>query len=75
MSRTRGASAPERGGLSLSRPVASVSLLVNDKRYFWHLATLVIIGDIVLTQLVIFFVSCTQLPPVSYIVNSLIASS
>jgi len=58
---SKNASVPD--GLSLSRPVASVKLLLNDKRYFWHLATLVIIADIVLTQLVIHFVPCTQLRP------------
>jgi alpha-1,3-mannosyltransferase len=56
----RRASAPD--GLSLSRPVTFVNLLLNNKRYFWHLATLVIIGDIVLTQIVTRFVACTQRP-------------
>jgi alpha-1,3-mannosyltransferase len=38
----------------------ATSLLTNP-RYFWALASLVIIGDVILTELVIRFVPCQQI--------------
>jgi len=52
--------------LSFSLPLASASLLITNRRYFWHLATLVIIGEILLTQLIIRFVPYTEIDFTTY---------
>ncbi|KAF8308878.1 mannosyltransferase [Clavulina sp. PMI_390] len=53
--------------LALTRPIGSISLLLTDKRYFWTLAALVLLGDAVLTQLVIRFVSYTEIDFTTYL--------
>lgn len=37
-----------------------VLALLNDPKYFWQLASLLIIGDAVLTQLIIRLISCAS---------------
>lgn len=58
----------------LAQLVTAIKLLLNDKRYFWHLAILAILGDAVLTQLIIRFISCQLLlayNPVNLLIKSL----
>ena len=45
----------------LSSTVTSARRLLTDAEYYWVLAALVIIGDAILTQLVIRFVPCERL--------------
>lgn len=39
-----------------------VRRLLTDTNYFWHLAILVICGDVVLTELIVRFISCQTSP-------------
>jgi len=48
-------------GLSIARPVDSIGLLLTHKAYFWHLGSLLLLGDVFLTQLIIRFVPCERL--------------
>jgi len=40
------------------RPLRTLSSLLNDSRYFWTLAFLVIVGDACLTQLIVQVIPC-----------------
>ncbi|CAK5277750.1 unnamed protein product [Mycena citricolor] len=47
-----------------------VHLLLSDRRYFWWLASLVIIGDFVLSQLIILVVSYTEIDWETYMIQT-----
>ncbi|KAG8932114.1 dolichyl-P-Man:Man(5)GlcNAc(2)-PP-dolichol alpha-1,3-mannosyltransferase [Tulasnella sp. 418] len=47
--------------------VAATKRLLFDPAYFWRLATLVILGDVVLTQLVIHYVRYTEIDYITYL--------
>lgn len=46
---------------SFRRPIQAAQLLLTHPRYFWLLASLVVAGDAILTQLIIRFVPCQKL--------------
>ncbi|KAG8882910.1 dolichyl-P-Man:Man(5)GlcNAc(2)-PP-dolichol alpha-1,3-mannosyltransferase [Tulasnella sp. 331] len=46
--------------------IKTVKLLLIDKRYFWHLATLIIVGDAILTHFIIRFISFTEIDYETY---------
>ncbi|KAF8652752.1 hypothetical protein AX16_004249 [Volvariella volvacea WC 439] len=46
-----------------------VHALLTDRKYFWILAALVVVGDFVLTQLIIHFVSYTEIDWETYMVQ------
>ncbi|TFK43013.1 glycosyltransferase family 58 protein [Crucibulum laeve] len=50
--------------------VRGVRLLLTDSRYFWPLATLVIIGDAFLTELIIKFIPYTEIDWETYMVQT-----
>ncbi|KAG9040245.1 dolichyl-P-Man:Man(5)GlcNAc(2)-PP-dolichol alpha-1,3-mannosyltransferase [Tulasnella sp. JGI-2019a] len=47
--------------------VEAIRLLFTDRRYFWYLAILAILGDAVLTQLIIRYISFTEIDYETYI--------
>ena len=47
--------------LSFHSPIRAVQLLLTHPNYFWLLVSLVIIGDVTLTQLIIRFIPCQTL--------------
>jgi alpha-1,3-mannosyltransferase len=51
-----------------------VRSLLSDPQYFWYLAALIILGDAVLTQLIIRFVSFTEIDWETYMIQAQIAS-
>lgn len=51
-------SAASGQSISITRPIEALLLLLTDERYFWYLGILTLLGDAVLTQLVIRFVGC-----------------
>jgi hypothetical protein len=57
---------PSRSGLS-SITIASVIQLLKrllfDPKFFWALASLVVVADVALTQLIVHFVPCAKSPP------------
>ncbi|KAG6811325.1 hypothetical protein H0H92_007989 [Tricholoma furcatifolium] len=63
-------SPPLKGRLSLKRPIQSAVSLLTDPAYFWTLAILIIIGDVVLTRLIIGFVSYTEIDWETYMIQT-----
>ncbi|KAF8061602.1 glycosyltransferase family 58 protein [Lyophyllum atratum] len=64
-------SSSSRGGnLSLRHPIQLATELLTNPRYFWTLALLVIIGDGVLTDLIIRFVPYTEIDWETYMVQT-----
>lgn len=60
----------EGGGLSLRRSMRFVVALLTDPTYFWTLALLVIVGDGLLTELIIRFVPYTEIDWETYMVQT-----
>ncbi|GLB35432.1 putative ALG3 protein [Lyophyllum shimeji] len=60
----------EGGGLSLRRLIRLAMALLTDRTYFWTLAVLVIIGDGLLTELIIHFVPYTEIDWETYMVQT-----
>ncbi|RDB24043.1 putative Dol-P-Man:Man(5)GlcNAc(2)-PP-Dol alpha-1,3-mannosyltransferase [Hypsizygus marmoreus] len=57
-------------GLSFRRPVQAVTSILTDPNYFWTLAFLVILGDAVLTELIIRFIPYTEIDWETYMVQT-----
>ncbi|KZT57146.1 glycosyltransferase family 58 protein [Calocera cornea HHB12733] len=50
-----------RPPLNLGQPVQALTTFLTHPAYFWHVAALVLAGDAVLTQLIIWFVPYTEI--------------
>lgn len=55
--------------LSFHNPIRAVRLILTHPRYFWLLASLVIIGDVILTQLIIRLIPYTEIDWKTYMVQ------
>jgi hypothetical protein len=58
-----------RATASIDNVIHSVQLLLTDPKYFWTFASLIIIGDAVITELIIHFVPCQRLVLLSFEAN------
>ncbi|KAF9466290.1 glycosyltransferase family 58 protein [Collybia nuda] len=58
------------GGLSPRHPVEAIRALLTDSKYFWILASLVVFGDGILTELIIRFVPYTEIDWETYMVQT-----
>ncbi|KZO99402.1 glycosyltransferase family 58 protein [Calocera viscosa TUFC12733] len=56
-----------RPPLNLGQPVQAATTFLTHPAYFWHVAALVLLGDAVLTQLIIRFVPYTEIDFSTYI--------
>ncbi|EJT98393.1 glycosyltransferase family 58 protein [Dacryopinax primogenitus] len=56
-----------RPSLDLRQPIQSLTTFLTHPAYFWHVAALLLLGDAVLTQLIIRFVPYTEIDFSTYV--------